>query len=132
MKYVIIGNGIIALATAFRLLTKLAAKDELYIIGPQSRLGSATLAAPAMLNSFAEIDSQSLRSRANKYHFDMSIRAAELWPDFERELKVRASSYQSSKNRSHTLLGDFIQTGTYVVNNTVSDQVDDINFDAIV
>ena len=67
MKYIIIGNGIIALTTAFKLLDKLAVKDELHIVGPLSRNGSATFAAPAMLNSFAEIDAHSLRSPANQY-----------------------------------------------------------------
>ena len=60
MEHIIIGNGIIALTTAFRLLKKLAPTDNISIIGPKNRPGSATLAAAAMLNSFGEIESHSL------------------------------------------------------------------------
>ena len=53
MKVVIIGNGILALTTAFRFLKNSDAAIE--IIGPRNRMGAATPCAGAMLNSFAEI-----------------------------------------------------------------------------
>ena len=61
MKYVIIGNGIIALSTAFRMHQRLSPGDEVVILGPQDRPGSATLAAGAMLNSYGEIQKGSLK-----------------------------------------------------------------------
>ena len=69
MQYVIVGNGIIALTTAFRLSKKLGTGDTITIVGPAARTGSATMAAAAMLNSFAEIDAYSLRSDTDLYHF---------------------------------------------------------------
>ena len=51
MDYVIIGNGIIALTVAFRLSKVVEPSDSITIIGPDERIGSATKAAAAMLNS---------------------------------------------------------------------------------
>ena len=62
MKHIIIGNGIIALTTAFKLLNRLGPADTITIIELIYRTGSATLAAAAILNSFAKIDARSLKS----------------------------------------------------------------------
>ena len=48
-KFVIAGNGIIALSAAFDLTKKISTGDTISIVGPASQLGSATLAAGAML-----------------------------------------------------------------------------------
>ena len=58
MHTVIIGNGIIGLTTAFRLARRAGSKDRVTLIGKKIRPGSATLAAGAMLNSFAEIENR--------------------------------------------------------------------------
>ncbi|MBF0130375.1 MAG: FAD-dependent oxidoreductase [Alphaproteobacteria bacterium] len=133
MKYVIIGNGIIALSTAFRLSGTLAPDDTVTIIGPGERVGSATLAAAAMLNSFAEIEAGSLRSDAALYHFELSHRATRMWPEFEREL-IEAAGDHLPKDcaQCQILTGGCFAKGTYVLNNTASDDLDDRNFDAIV
>lgn len=133
MRYLIVGNGIIAMTSAFRLLKKVAPGDVITIIGPQDRIGSATLAAAAMLNSFAEIDAYSLRSDADILHFELSHLATQMWPDFERELIDAAGGnlpHACAKCQVHT--GGCFEKGTYIVNNTASDELDDRNFDAIV
>ncbi len=133
MRYVIVGNGIIALTSAFRLLKKLSPGDTITIIGPQARVGSATLAAAAMLNSFAEVDAYSLRSEADIFHFELSHLATQMWPEFERELIDAAGEklpHACAKCQVHS--GGCFEKGTYIVNNTASDELDDRNFDAIV
>ena len=69
MHYIFIGNGIISLSTAFRLLKNLSPSSEITIVGAKERVGSATLAAAAMLNFYCEIDENTF---ANKYNiFDL-------------------------------------------------------------
>lgn len=133
MHFVIIGNGIIAMTSAFRLLNKLDPGDAVTIIGPNIRTGSATMAAAAMLNSFAEIDKYSLRSEADMYHFELSHLATQMWPDFERKLIDGAGEnlpHACAKCQVYT--GGCFEKGTYIVNNTASDELDDFNFDAII
>lgn len=133
MKYVIVGNGIVAASTAFRLTQKAGPGDTITVIGPEDRVGSATLAAAAMLNSFAEIEEHSLKSDTDLYHFELSHRATQQWPKFERELIDAAGEYlpdACSKCEIHS--GGCFSKGTYIINNTASDEVDDRNFEAIV
>jgi len=86
MHTVIIGNGIIGMTIAFRLARRAGSDDRITLIGKKIRLGSATLAAGAMLNSFAEIEKDSLDSELDIYRFELSHLATKMWPKFEREL----------------------------------------------
>jgi glycine oxidase len=119
---VILGNGILATTIAFRLVKRLAAKDRITIIGKRARPGSATLAAAAMLNSFAEIEAGSLKSELDRYRFELSRAAGRMWPKFEKEIIEVAGD----------LSGGGLELGTYVINNAAADDLDDENFDAIV
>ncbi|NVK33320.1 MAG: FAD-dependent oxidoreductase [Rhodobacteraceae bacterium] len=133
MQYVVIGNGIIAMSSAFRLLSKISANDTIILIGPNERVGSATLAAAAMLNSFAEIHSNSFKSDADIFHFELSHLATRLWPEFEKELIDAAGENlpgACAKCQIHS--GGCFEKGTYILNNTVADELDDRNFAAIV
>jgi glycine/D-amino acid oxidase-like deaminating enzyme len=126
-------KAILALTTAFRLLSKISSSDSITVIGPQDRTGSATLAAAAMLNSFAEIDAYSLGSEADSYHFELSHLATQMWPNFEAELIAAAGEhlpYACAKCQICT--GGCFGKGTYIINNTASDELDDRNFNAIV
>ena len=69
MHYILIGNGIISLSTAFRLLKDLSSSSKITIIGAKERVGSATLAAAAMLNSFCEVDEDTFANKYNKLRF---------------------------------------------------------------
>ena len=57
MKIAIIGNGICSLTSAFKLALEISKTDEIFIIGEKRKEGSASNAAAAMLNSFAELES---------------------------------------------------------------------------
>ena len=92
MHTVVLGNGIVALSTAFRLVQRWTAQstDTLTIVGRFARPGSATLAAAAMFNSFAEIEAGSLDHPLDLYRFELSHLATQMWPDFERALIAAA------------------------------------------
>ena len=130
MKTVIIGNGILALTTAFRLARKAASSDKIVVIGKKTRPGSATLAAAAMLNSFAEVEEGGLNSEIDLYRFELSRQAARMWPKFALELKDAAGDRLPQALSKHEgMMGGGL--GTYVINNTAADSLDDSNFDAI-
>ena len=133
MKYVIIGNGIVALSVAFRLTQRVQPSDSIIMVGPSDRIGSATLAAAAMLNSFAEIEEHSLRSETDLYHFELSHRATHMWPKFERELiDAAGDNLPKACAKCEVHSGGCFSKGTYIINNAASDDVDDRNFAAIV
>ena len=92
MHTVVLGNGIVALSTAFRLVQRWTAQstDTLTVVGRFARPGSATLAAAAMFNSFAEIEAGSLDHPLDLYRFELSHLATQMWPDFERALIAAA------------------------------------------
>lgn len=133
MHTVVIGNGIIGLTTAFRLARRAGAKDTITLIGKRERPGSATLAAGAMLNSFAELEKDSLDSDLDLYRFELSHLATKMWPKFERELiDVTGSCLPKGCQKCQGFSGGgCVDTGTYVINNTAADDLDDENFDAI-
>jgi glycine/D-amino acid oxidase-like deaminating enzyme len=134
MHTVFVGNGILALTAAFRLAKRAASSDRITIIGKPIRPGSATLAAAAMLNSFAEIEKDSLDSELDLYRFEMSHLATRMWPKFEKEVIEAAgdSLPQGCAKCEGFPGGGCVDIGTYVVNNTAADDLDDENFDAIV
>ena len=133
MNTVILGNGIIALTIAFRLAKRASANDKITIIGKRERIGSATLAAAAMLNSFAEIEKNSLDSEIDSYRFELSRQATQMWREFEKELIEALDSYLPLNNGKPVITkAGYVETGTYVVNNTAADDLDDENYDAIV
>jgi len=134
MKRIVLGNGIVGLSSAFGLLQRARPGDEIVVVGKQSRPGSATLAAAAMLNSFAEIEAGGLEHEIDLFRFEISHRATRMWPDFELTLIAAAGDqipYGCSKCLGCAGGGCF-SSGTYVVNNTATDDLDDRNFDAIV
>lgn len=133
MHIAIVGNGIIALTAAFRLLQRGAADLRITLIGECRRPGSATLAAGAMLNSFAEIEYDSLDSDLDVYRFELSHLATQMWPRFELELIDAAGERLPAACRNCQGFGGggCANKGTYVVNNTAADELDDDNFNAI-
>jgi glycine oxidase len=133
MHTVVIGNGIIGLTIAFRLARRGGSKDKITIIGKKMRPGSATLAAGAMLNSFAEIEKGSLDSELDLYRFELSHLATRMWPKFEQELiEVTGSCLPSGCKKCQSFEGGgCANTGTFVINNTSADDLDDENFDSI-
>ncbi|KAF1036040.1 MAG: Glycine oxidase [Herbaspirillum frisingense] len=117
MKVAIVGNGILGLMTARAWLhSKLDA--EIVIIGRQHRPGSATRAAAAMLNSFAELEHDSLATPLDRFKFDLSRAATSAWPSVFEEVCPRGSGV------THGF-------GTFLLNNSATDSLDDDNFNAV-
>ena len=133
MRTVILGNGIVAQAIAFRLAQRGSYSDRITIVGSPSRPGSATLAAAAMLNSFAEVEAGGLDSELDLYRFELSHLATRMWPKFENDLIAAAGDKLPSGCAAcqGCAGGGCFACGTFVVNNTAADDLDDGNFDAI-
>jgi glycine/D-amino acid oxidase-like deaminating enzyme len=133
MHTVVIGNGIIGMTIAFRLANRAGSQDRVTVLGKKARPDSASLAAGAMLNSFGEIEKGSLEKELDLYRFEMSHLATKMWPKFEQELINATGSCLPSgcKKCQGFSGGGCVDTGTYVVNNTAADDLDDDNFDAI-
>lgn len=117
MKIAIIGNGILGMMTA-RAWLQTEADVDIHIIGPVSRNGSATRAAAAMLNSFSELEHDSLSTPLDRFKFELSRAATAAWPAIFEELCT------ADANITHGL-------GTYILNNTATDTLDDDNYDAV-
>ena len=83
MKTVIVGNGIVGLTSALRLTQR---GGEVALVGDPARPGSATLAAAAMLNSFAELVPASLATELDRMRFELSRSATESWRALGEEL----------------------------------------------
>lgn len=118
-KIVLIGNGILSLMTALRLVQR---KDNLslHIIGPYDRKGCASIAAPAMLNSYAELTKGSLDTEIDREKFKISRIAGEKWRILFNDLE----EYKITKAKP--------EFGTYLLNNATTDSFDDDNFNAII
>ena len=133
MHAVIVGNGILALTTAFRLARRAAPDDRITLVGKRSRPGSATLAAAAMLNSFAEVEAGGLESELELYRFELSHLATRMWPRFVQEIiEVAGSRLPGGCAKCEGLCGGCLDRGTFIVNNTAADDLDDENYDAII
>lgn len=117
MKIAIIGNGILGLMTA-RAWLRSDADVEIIIAGRQSRPGSATRAAAAMLNSFSELEHDSLGTPLDLFKFDLSRAATAAWPAVFDEI---------CPDRNQVAYG----FGTYILNNSATDNLDDDNFNAV-
>ncbi|WP_170329109.1 NAD(P)/FAD-dependent oxidoreductase [Ruegeria arenilitoris] len=133
MRYLVAGNGILGLSTAFRLTQQMGSNDSIVIVAPEARQYSATLPAAAMQNSFAEIEVGALDSEKDLYRFELSHWATRMWPEFEKELIEAAGNdipYGCSK--CEVFRGGCFGQGTYVVNNTAMSEVDDLNFAAMI
>jgi len=128
MNYIFIGNGIISLSTALNLKSKLSNSCKLTIIGESKRPGSATLAAAAMLNSFCEIEEDTFKNDINSFKFELSRNATIKWPEFIKEYSNLDAS-KSNKDKCFNTYGDL---GTYLINNTSADNLDDLNYEAII
>jgi glycine oxidase len=118
MKIVIVGNGIIGLMIAYRLVNQ-DRNLSIEIVGPEAHPGCASLAAAAMFNSFCEIDSGTLENPIEEKKFLFNKESNRYWPSLLKEIETQSNS---------KLEYGF---GTFLINNTVSDKLEDENFDAI-
>ena len=132
MRFVIIGNGILACTTAFRLARRAGPTDRILVLGQRERPGSATLAAAAMLNSFAELGHGTLRSEVEMFHFGLSHLATRMWHRFILEIMdVAGCRLPAACSQCQGRCGGCYDLGTYLINNTAADDLDDRNFQAV-
>jgi glycine oxidase len=117
----IVGNGAIANALALK-FTERHRDAKVAVIGPNTRVGAASLAAGAMLNVFAELEHGALDYPVARQKFDIAVAASKLWDAHLELLNKRLSAVSPVT----------VQQGTYVVQNAVTDRLDDLNFEAII
>jgi len=135
MNIVIIGNGILAVTTALRLALRAKESDKIYIIGKKSRPGSATMAAAAMLNSFCEVEEGSLESEIDLFRFELSYQATRMWPKFvmdHLEVAMQHDCLIDDCKDCGGATGGCFELGTYLINNTATDSLDDANYNAVI
>jgi len=116
---IVVGNGSIGLAIAYELQNNVDKKFKIAIFGKKSREGSASLAAGAMLNVFGEVEYDSLSSKEGLTKFKMLLDAKDLWKAHINEIKNQISSKIK------------LNKGTYILNNSTADELDDENFNSI-
>ncbi len=117
---IIVGNGILGASVAFELQRREPGL-QIAIVGPTARPGSATAAAGAMLNAFAELDAGMLAHPLHRYKFDLAHQATRAWPDWLEAVREAAGTSD----------GPAIAYGTYILKNMVADEQDDDAYRAI-
>ena len=86
MKIVVIGNGSIALMAAWEAIKRIP-DVEITLLAPHARPGSASLAAAAMFNSFAEIEVGTLENKYEKAKWLFNHQATPYWKTILPELE---------------------------------------------
>ncbi|WP_460423475.1 NAD(P)/FAD-dependent oxidoreductase [Pseudomonas sp. ZL2] len=113
--FLIVGNGMVGLAIAAGLSRKVSA-EQIVVVGPAGRPNSASMAAAAMLNSFAELEPDALKHPRDRLKFELSQVSARLWGGFVEEFGIPS---------------EFYRLGTILLNNNASNAYEDAAFDAI-
>jgi glycine oxidase len=124
MRIGIIGNGVLGTTLAYRLSKHLSGSlSQVFIFGEPARPNAGSTAAAAMMNSFAEFEDSTYQDSIDEKKFLLSQQAAKMWGDFINELTLETKFSQLSSS---------YKTGTFIINNSSTDSLDDKNFDAIV
>lgn len=117
----IVGNGVLAMTLALA-LTREHPTATVALAGPAARKGCASLAAGAMLASFAEVEQGTLEGDVSRFKFNLGRKASKRWESWSEELNALAGNRVPFK----------IQFGTTVIHNAKVDELDDESFRAIV
>ncbi|MCJ0874238.1 FAD-binding oxidoreductase [Streptomyces sp. AP-93] len=116
----VVGNGVLGLSIALELVRR-SPGTRVAVVGPASRRGSATAAAGAMLNCFAEVTDATDRHPASRAKFALAREALDAWPQwFEGLHHERAPSAPFS-----------LSPGTFVVLGAQATPTAVRNFEAI-
>ena len=118
MDVTIIGNGILGLQTAYRLI-KSDPSVQVTLIGPAERPGSASKAAAAMLHAFCEVDRATLRHAPERRKFLFNKTANAQWPRLLGDI---------ARDAGREIPHGF---GTFLINNHATDPQEDLNFEAV-
>src|ERR1700694_73664 len=74
-----------------------------------------------------------MESELELYRFELSHLATQMWPQFVKEIIQTAGSRSPPGCETcEGPCGGYYDRGTYIINNTAADDLDDENFDAIV
>ena len=121
MKIGVIGTGILGLQTVMEICSKTPDSD-VFLIGEKNHPGTATNAAGAMLNSIAEIDNSTFKSKYGRFLLSLCEKATLEWETFNKRY-----------NRVLHADSDFdlITNGTYLLNSSSGDFYEDIDFNRI-
>jgi glycine/D-amino acid oxidase-like deaminating enzyme len=119
MNVIIVGNGILGLMTAYRLVGRHPSL-RLTVVGPSDHKGCASLAAAAMFNSFCEVDPGTLDNRYEREKFLFNKASTPHWPSLLRQIE----------EASRTPLPSGF--GTFLINNHATDALEDRAFDAVI
>ncbi len=111
---VIIGNGILGLTLSY-FLKKFSKNISVALIGDIKRKGSATLAAGAMINCWAELTNGQFENPALADKFSLTRRGWELWDDFASTISDESS------------VDVKLRKGTYVIRTAKSTKLEDVN-----
>lgn len=118
MRVVVLGNGILGLSVALEIIRS-NEKANVSLIGNFERVGCASLAAAAMLNSLCEIDESTFSCKSETAKFNFNREATSYWPEHLKFLQ------EESKLPIHHGFG------TYLIRNNASDELEYQNFCAI-
>lgn len=121
---IIIGGGILGLATAFKLISK-SSHIKLAIVSPELEncKGSGSVASGAMLGCFGEVTAYNLNSKIGQYKHNLTYKAKIEWANFIEAIN------ESSQGISDSI--DFGK-GTFIIANAKSGTIEDENFQAII
>lgn len=119
MRVVVVGNGILGLQIARRLLLD-DPSITVQLVGPKARPGAASPAAAAMFNSFCEVDADSLDDPIERRRFDFNRLSNDSWPNLLDQLREESG---------REINAGF---GTFLINNSTTDSLEEENFDAVI
>ena len=83
---IIIGNGILGTTLAWE-LSRQQKNIKIAVVGPKNKFGSGSKASGAMINVFAEIESDFMSNIFLKKKFEIAVRALDMWKD--HHLKIQ-------------------------------------------
>ena len=113
---IIIGNGILGTTLAWE-LSRQQKNIKIAVVGPKNKFGSGSKASGAMINVFAEIESDFMSNIFLKKKFEIAVRALDMWKD--HHLKIQ--NYSKKKIE--------LKWGTYVLNSSRGTKYEDRLFE---
>ena len=117
----IIGNGVLGMSTAFR-LNELDPSASVALIGSDTYLNGATVAAGAMLGVYGEVTEATLKSKPALAKFEMALKSQGIWPDWVD----RINNHLPCESKIN------IKYGTHIILNSQASKRETRNFDAVI
>jgi len=123
-NYLVVGNGILGLSTAYEILNN-DPDAAITLIAPKQTKGASTRAAGAMVGCFGEITEGVFHSPEHTKKFLIGYEAKKQWEAWYQKLK--SHPYLSPEKQK----ASSFKKGTFIILNTISGDLDTINFDLI-